>query len=81
MKWDDVSPTITTHCIGINNGRFGHPEQDRAITLREASLLQGFPKKYKFIKSIDDFHMANLARHIGNAVPVGLGVAIARSIK
>lgn len=81
MKWDDVSPTITTHCIGLNNGRFGHPTQDRAITLREASLLQGFPKDYEFIESIEDFNSANLARHIGNAVPVGLGIAIARSIK
>ena len=81
MKWDDVAPTITTHCVGLNNGRFGHPEQHRAITLREAALLQGFPEKYEFIDPLQNFNVANLARHIGNAVPVGLGIAIAKSIK
>src|SRR5205823_1223409 len=43
MSWDEPAPTITTQCIGIGNGRFGHPEQDRAISLREAALLQTFP--------------------------------------
>ncbi len=81
MKWDDVSPTMTTHCIGLNNGRFGHPEQDRAITLREAALIQSFPKKYKFIKPKSIFSSPTIARQIGNAVPVGLGVIIAKSIK
>jgi DNA (cytosine-5)-methyltransferase 1 len=80
MKWDDVSPTITTHCIGLNNGRFGHPEQDRAITLREAALLQSFPKSYDFVDPSKKFSAQNLARHIGNAVPVKLGRAIAKSI-
>lgn len=46
MKWDEVAPTMTTFCIGLGNGRFGHPEQDRAITLREASILQSFPETY-----------------------------------
>ncbi len=81
MKWDDVSPTMTTHCIGLSNGRFGHPEQDRAITLREAAIIQSFPKGYKFIEPKTTPSVMNLARHIGNAVPVGLGVAIAKSIK
>ncbi len=81
MKWDDVSPTMTTHCIGLNNGRFGHPEQDRAITLREAALIQSFPKKYKFIKPKSTFSSPTIARQIGNAVPVDLGVVIAKSIK
>ncbi|HPM31314.1 MAG TPA: DNA cytosine methyltransferase, partial [Chryseolinea sp.] len=48
MKWDDVAPTMTTYCTGLSNGRFGHPEQDRAITLREAALLQSFPLEYEF---------------------------------
>lgn len=81
MKWDDVAPTMTTYCVGLNNGRFGHPEQDRAITLREAALLQSFPANYKFIDPKKSFNSQNIAKHIGNAVPVGLGIAIAKSIK
>lgn len=81
MKWDEVSPTMTTYCTGLSNGRFGHPEQDRAISLREAAILQSFPETYKFIAPDKDFSVQALARHIGNAVPVKLGVAIAKSIK
>ena len=81
MTWDDVAPTMTTYCIGINNGRFGHPEQDRAITLREAALLQSFPENYQFINPKTTFNSQNIAKHIGNAVPVGLGVVIGKSIK
>jgi DNA (cytosine-5)-methyltransferase 1 len=47
MRWDDVAPTITSGCINPSKGRFLHPEQDRAISLREASLLQGFPRRYR----------------------------------
>lgn len=81
MTWNEVAPTITTYCIGLNNGRFGHPEQDRAITLREAALLQSFPQQYKFIDPDAPFSGQTIARHIGNAVPVTLGVVIAKSIK
>ena len=81
MKWNHVAPTMTTYCIGLSNGRFGHPEQDRAITLREAALLQGFPSDYKFIEPNTEVSNNVVARQIGNAVPVGLGVAIAKSIK
>jgi DNA (cytosine-5)-methyltransferase 1 len=81
MSWDDVAPTMTTYCIGLNNGRFGHPEQDRAISLREAALLQSFPKNYDIIDPDTIFNAQRIARHIGNAVPVGLGRAIAKSIK
>ena len=81
MKWDEVSPTMTTYCTGLSNGRFGHPEQDRAISLREAAILQSFPETYKFIAPDKDFSVQALARHIGNAVPVKLGIAIAKSIK
>ena len=49
MSWDEASPTITTQCFGYGNGRFGHPEQNRAISLREAAILQTFPPKYKLI--------------------------------
>jgi len=81
MKWDEVSPTMTTYCTGLNNGRFGHPQQDRAITLREAALLQSFPENYQFVDPEVPISAQTLARHIGNAVPVGLGIAIAKSIK
>lgn len=81
MKWDDVAPTMTTYCIGLSNGRFGHPEQDRAITLREAALIQSFPIDYQFIEPNSEISNNTIARQIGNAVPVALGVAIAKSIK
>jgi len=80
MVWDDVGPTITTQCNGLGNGRFGHPEQDRAISLREAALLQTFPRYYKLLKPRDELQVRRLGRHIGNAVPVRLGRIIARSI-
>ena len=81
MKWNEPSPTITTHCIGFSNGRFGHPVQDRAISLREAALLQSFPIHYDFIDNEKPTNITNLARHIGNAVPPRLGEIIAESIK
>lgn len=81
MKWDDVAPTMTTYCTGLGNGRFGHPEQDRAITLREAALFQSFPEYYDFIDPETVFSSPKIAKHIGNAVPVKLGIAIAKSIK
>jgi DNA (cytosine-5)-methyltransferase 1 len=80
MKWNSPSPTITTQCIGIGNGRFGHPEQDRAITLREASILQTFPKNYAFFEKGAEFRVRTISTHIGNAVPVRLGEVIADSI-
>ncbi|MBO0356218.1 DNA cytosine methyltransferase [Muricauda ruestringensis] len=80
MKWDDVAPTMTTYCIGYNNGRFGHPEQDRAISLREAAILQSFPKNYDFVNPKKEFSSGRIAKQIGNAVPVKLGQAIAMSV-
>ncbi|WP_339525619.1 DNA cytosine methyltransferase [Pseudomonas sp. EA_35y_Pfl2_R111] len=66
MAWNDVSPTITGGCSSPSKGRFIHPEQDRAITLREAALLQTFPPKYKFsLRKGKDF----TALMIGNALP------------
>ncbi len=79
MNWDEPSPTITTQCNGLGNGRFGHPEQDRAISLREAALLQTFPIDYKFFEN--EITTRIVATHIGNAVPVELGCVIAKSIK
>lgn len=67
MQWDGVAPTLTTGCDDITRGRFAHPEQDRAITLREAALLQTFPKRYVFAGN-----RREIARQIGNAVPVSM---------
>ncbi|MFC4640032.1 DNA cytosine methyltransferase [Deinococcus hohokamensis] len=80
MSWDDVSPTITTQFYNYGSGRFGHPVQDRALSIREGAILQGFPTNYKFAPENSNYSINHLARHIGNAVPVGLSVAIARSI-
>ena len=80
MKWDDLSPTITTQFIGYGTGRFGHPEQDRAITLREGAILQSFPPDYQFLPSNADVPIRKIARHIGNAVPPRLGEIIGESI-
>jgi DNA (cytosine-5)-methyltransferase 1 len=76
MQWDAPAPTITTQCFGFGNGRFGHPEQDRAISLREASMLQGFPKNYLFLPDEKSASFDKLGRLIGNAVPVKLGQVI-----
>lgn len=81
MKWDEPAPTMTTNCTGLGNGRFGHPEQNRAISLREAALFQTFPEYYDMIDPQAGFMPSIIARHIGNAVPVDLGQVIAKSIK
>lgn len=81
MKWEEPSPTITTHCIGLGNGRFGHPEQNRAISLREAAILQTFPANYKFFPDGHKPPIVALSRQLGNAVPVRLGEIIGQSIK
>lgn len=81
MSWDKPSPTITTLCYGFGNGRFGHPEQNRAISLREAALLQTFPLNYLFVEDESKFIMRDVGRMIGNAVPVELGRIIGESIK
>ena len=80
MKWDEPAPTMTTQCVGFGNGRYGHPDQNRAISLREASILQSFPNKYKFSKNAN-YNVSNMAKLIGNAVPVKLGKVIGLSIK
>lgn len=80
MEWDKPAPTMTTQCFGFGNGRFGHPEQDRAISLREAAILQSFPRNYAFTPEGAEVQLKVFGRLIGNAVPVDLGRAIARSI-
>ena len=73
LAWDKSAPGLTTRCISYSNGRFGHPEQDRAITVREAARLQGFPDRFVFTGSLN-----SMARQIGNAVPVQVAKAFGR---
>lgn len=75
MYWDRVAPTITTKCVSFSNGRFGHPEFDRAITVREAALLQGFPMDFVF-----EGTCRQTARQVGNAVPPPLGRMVGEHI-
>ncbi len=81
MKWDNVSPTITTQYNSFGTGRYGHPEQDRALSLREGAILQTFPDDYSFCADGEKVVIKNIARHVGNAVPVKLGEVIGISIQ
>jgi len=76
MMWDDVAPTLTTGCTDVTKGRFAHPRDNRAITLREAALLQSFPPHYRFFGN-----SGQIARQIGNAVPVNMIRTLAPSLK
>lgn len=80
MGWDGLSPTITTQFTGYGTGRFGHPVQNRALTLREGALLQSFPPNYSFVSKDEGICLKSIARHIGNAVPPRLGEIIGKSI-
>ena len=80
MSWESPAPTMTTQCFGYGNGRFGHPTQDRAITLREAAIFQSFPLDYKFVPKGKNVIMKTIGRLIGNAVPVKLGEVIGKTI-
>lgn len=75
MSWDSPAPGLTTRCTSYSNGRFGHPEQDRAISIREAACLQTFPEDFVF-----EGCMASMARQIGNAVPVRLAELIGQQV-
>jgi DNA (cytosine-5)-methyltransferase 1 len=77
MSWNDVSPTITTQFFSYGSGRFGHPEQNRAISIREGALLQTFPLSYDF----GNLSATKLGVQIGNAVPPRLGFVIGTAIK
>ena len=77
MSWDKPAPTITTKFHSISNGRFGHPEEDRGLSIREGATLQTFPEKYVFKEK----SIGKVAKHIGNAVPPELAKRIANSIK
>jgi DNA (cytosine-5)-methyltransferase 1 len=76
MAWDRPAPTLTTRCNSLSNGRFGHPDQDRAISLLEAAVLQTFPRGYWFAGN-----QASIARQIGNAVPRKLAAALGKQLR
>lgn len=82
LEWDKPANTITTQFPGIGNGRFGHPEQDRALSLREGAMLQTFPRDYLFTEPElgENYPIAQVALQIGNAVPPKLGEVIGNSI-
>lgn len=80
MVWEKPAPTMTTLCTGLGNGRFGHPVQNRAISIREAALFQTFPFSYKFFRNEQEISLTKASRYIGNAVPPKLGEIIAESI-
>lgn len=75
MAWDAPAPTLTGRCHSISNGRYGHPTQDRAISLREAAALQTFPDGYEFFGS-----NKHIALQVGNAVPVRLAEELGKHI-
>lgn len=75
MSWDQPSPTLTTRCNNYSSGRFGHPEQHRAISLREAAAIQSFPDNYIFFGT-----QGKVAKHIGNAVPPALASCLGKTI-
>lgn len=79
MEWFEPSPTITTQFFNYGSGRFGHPEQNRALSLREGAMLQTFPPTYNFTDS-SKYSMEKIAKLIGNAVPVELAKYIGRII-
>lgn len=73
LWWDRPATGLTTRCISYSNGRFGHPEQDRALSIREAARLQGFDDDFVFMGNLN-----SMAKQIGNAVPVDLAHAMGR---
>jgi DNA (cytosine-5)-methyltransferase 1 len=81
MEWDKPAPTMTTLCNGYGNGRFGHPEQHRGISLREAAIFQSFPSGYRFIPEGTNVSVKTVARLIGNAVPPKLGTAVGLALQ
>ncbi len=73
LKWDKPATGLTTRCISYSNGRYGHPEQNRVISIREAARLQGFDDDFEFTGSLN-----SMAKQIGNAVPIPLAKAMGK---
>jgi DNA (cytosine-5)-methyltransferase 1 len=76
LWWDRPAVTIKRECGHIGNGRYAHPEQDRLCTVREMSILQGFPRDYRFAGSL-----SNMYRHIGDAVPPMISYQLAAACR
>ena len=74
MKWDRPSPTITGGCTTFSKGRFGHPEADRTISVREAALLQTFPRDY----CLNTPYIGHACTMIGNAFPCDFAEILSR---
>jgi DNA (cytosine-5)-methyltransferase 1 len=81
MEPDEPSPTITTQFYNYGTGRFGHPNQARALSLREGAMLQTFPEDYEFVPENEEVTMKNVGRLIGNAVPVKLAKVVGEVIQ
>lgn len=81
MKPDEPSPTITTQFYNFGTGRFGHPDQARALSLREGALLQSFPEDYEFVPDDESVKQKPVGELIGNAVPVRLGEVVGEEIQ
>lgn len=75
LAWDKLAAGLTTRCISYSNGRFGHPVQNRGLSVREAALLQTFPKQYRFAGTLQ-----SKARQVGNAVPPAMAFAIGKHL-
>jgi DNA (cytosine-5)-methyltransferase 1 len=80
MVWDEPAPTITTQAYNFGTGRFGHPAQERSITLREAALLQTFPRCFRFVRPREHVFFTRVGRLIGNAVPPRLAYYVGKEI-
>lgn len=74
LWWQRPATGLTTRCISYSNGRFGHPEQNRALSVREAARLQGFEDSFHFAGNLN-----SMAKQIGNAVPVHLAYAVGKN--
>lgn len=76
LDWNKPSATITSGCTSLSKGRFGHPEELRTISVREAALLQTFPRNYMF----DTDSLDRACEIIGNALPCHFAEAIALQV-
>src|SRR5690606_2250631 len=74
LSWDKPASGLTTRCISLSNGRFGHPAEDRALSVREAACLQTFPRSFRFTGTLGD-----KAKQVGNAVPPLMATKLAQS--
>jgi len=77
MNWDDVAPTMTSGCTTLSSGRFGHPEEDRTISVREAATIQTFPENYVF----ETETIEKVCEMIGNALPCRFAEIVSRQCK